>query len=140
MPVWDTGLVHGIPCTIAFGLPTPCSVGHWPPHQITCQRNSVPFSGCHLLFSSSQAAEACAGGQQRPYKWEQGCARSPQPQVPSPVPSRPCTGRGCRWSWAYRALRCLSCRRGQGQEVQQQHSEGSAAEQKLQDEKDHVRS
>lgn len=140
LPAWFMGLVHDIPCPIAFGLLTPCGVGHWPAHQITCQRNSVPFSGFHLLFSSSQAAEAYAGGQQRPYKWEQGCAQSPQPQVPSPGLSRPSTGRGCKWSWTYRTPWCLSCRKGQGQEVHQQHSEGSAAEQELQVEKDHVHS
>lgn len=132
--------MRGIPCPIAFGLPTPCSVRHWPPHQMTCQMNSVPFSGCRWLFSGSQAAEAHARGQQRPCKWEQGCAQSPQPQVPSPVPSRPVIERGCRWSWAYRALQCLSCGTGQGQDIQQQHREGSVVEQEIQVEKNRIHS
>lgn len=41
LPVLDIGLVHSNPCPIAFGFSTLCSVGHWPPHQITCIGNGA---------------------------------------------------------------------------------------------------
>lgn len=53
----------------------------------------LPFPGCCLIFSSSHKTGACDGRQQRPYKGDQSCVWSLQPWVPSPVPSRPCTGR-----------------------------------------------
>lgn len=85
----DTGLVHSIPCPVAFGFPTLCSVVHWPPHQLTCHRNCA-ISRMLFLFSSSHNTEACTGRKQRPYKGDQSCAWSLQTPVPSPVPSRPC--------------------------------------------------
>lgn len=45
----------------------------------------------------------------------------------------------CRWIWNYRPLQCLSCRRGRGR-GSGSHSEDLAAEQELQDEKDHIHS
>lgn len=50
LPAWDMDLVHSIPCPIVFGFPTPCSMEHWPPHQILCQMNSaICFSAAHKL-------------------------------------------------------------------------------------------
>lgn len=46
----DTDLV---PCPVAFGFPTLCSVGHWPPRQITCHRNGATS---RTLFDLQQFA------------------------------------------------------------------------------------
>lgn len=130
LPVRDAGLVHSIPC---IWLAHPLQCGTLATTSDNCQRNSVTFSRRCLLFSSSQLQKHVPGGGKGP------TCGSPQPQVLSPVTSRPCSGRGFRWSWAYRALRCLSCRRERGHKVWQQHSEGSALEQELQHE-DHIHS
>lgn len=134
MPESDMALVHSFPCPVAFGLPTRCNMRHSPPRQITCQRNSVLFSGCHLLFSISQAAEAHTRKQQRPYRWEKVCDQVPSLKYhPLCCPDHAlgeATG-GTGLTEHYNACQ---------QEVLQQHSEGSAAEQELEDESDHVHS